>query len=238
MNLQFGPEAPAALRLAASAILFAHIGGGAVGLVSGAVAILARKGERLHRVAGTVFFVAMLTMAGIGATVSPFLDTEQWTNTTAGAFTFYLVATAWVTVRRAEGRVGRFEVGALLVAVGLAVNGLALAAATVQAGKPLSISVIYVFAIVAAIAAAGDLGMIRRGGIAGPPRIARHLWRMCLALFIASGSFFFGQSKFLPEVLRGSPVLFVPVLAPLVLMAFWMLRVHFTRAFRSAPAPA
>ena len=40
-----------------------HIGGGAVGLVSGAIAIFARKGSRVHRAAGNVFFASMLVMA-------------------------------------------------------------------------------------------------------------------------------------------------------------------------------
>ena len=53
-------------------------------------------------------------------------------------------------------------------------------------GEPSQIG--YVFAVVALIAAASDFSMIHRGGLAGAPRIARHLWRMCLALFIAWGS--------------------------------------------------
>jgi uncharacterized membrane protein len=36
-----------------------------VGIISGAVALLSRKGGRLHRVAGTVFLVSMLIMAAI-----------------------------------------------------------------------------------------------------------------------------------------------------------------------------
>ena len=40
-----------------------HVGGGAVGLVSGAIAVIARKGGRLHRRAGTVFVVSMVVMA-------------------------------------------------------------------------------------------------------------------------------------------------------------------------------
>jgi hypothetical protein len=45
------------------------------------------------------------------------------------------------------------------------------------------------------LAAAGDLRMLVRGGLFGAKRIARHLWRMCFGLFIASGSFFFGPSN-------------------------------------------
>ena len=86
------------------------------------------------------------------------------------------------------------------------------------------------------IAAASDLKVILKGGIAGAPRIARHLWRMCAALTIASGSFFLGQQKFLPVALHGSPLLFVPVFAPLLLMFFWLLRVRLTNWFKRPSA--
>ena len=83
----------------------------------------------------------------------------------------------------------------------------------------------------AALGAACDLRVIRRGGIEGPARIARHVWRMSLALLIAAGSFA-GQPKAIPAFLRGSPVLVLPMLAVIVLMVFWLIRVRSTRAFR------
>jgi hypothetical protein len=92
-----------------------------------------------------------------------------------------------------------------------------------------------VFGAVAALAAASDLSMIRRGGISGAPRIARHLWRMCAALLIAAASFA-GQPKAVPEALRGSPILFLPALATLGLMIFWLVRVRSTGAAKPAAA--
>jgi len=44
-----------------------HVGGGAVGLGSGLVAAIARKGGFLHRRAGRVFVVSMLVMATFAA---------------------------------------------------------------------------------------------------------------------------------------------------------------------------
>jgi hypothetical protein len=55
---------------------------------------------------------------------------------------------------------------------------------------------------VMAIAAAGDVRVMWSGPLRGGPRLARHLWRMCFALFIAAGSFFSIQArvaKLLPE---------------------------------------
>src|SRR5688572_14274691 len=47
----------------------------------------------------------------------------------------------------------------------------------------------------------------------GSRRVARHLWRMCFALFVATGSFFLGQMKFIPEPVRIVPLLLVLALA-------------------------
>jgi hypothetical protein len=86
-------------------------------------------------------------------------------------------------------------------------------------------------------AGALDLTVIRRRGLAGPPRIARHLWRMCAALFVATSSFFIGQQKVMPAAWHGSPVLLALGVAPLALMAFWLVWIRLSRRFRPAPAP-
>jgi hypothetical protein len=57
---------------------------------------------------------------------------------------------------------------------------------------------------------------------------------MCFALFIAAGSFFLGQQQVFPASVRGSPLLFVPVLAVLALMIFWVCRVRFTSAYANS----
>lgn len=60
----------------------------------------------------------------------------------------------------------------------------------------------------------------------------RHLWRMCFGLFIATGSFFLGQQQVFPAVLRGSPLLIVLAILPLVFLIFWLFRVRFTNAYK------
>jgi len=78
-----------------------------------------------------------------------------------------------------------------------------------------------------------DVRMMARG-IQGAHRIARHLWRMCFALFIAATSFFLGQTQgspaqVFPEPLRQGAVLAIPVLLVLLLMFYWLARVLFTQ---------
>jgi len=233
--LQIGPESSILVRAAAATILVLHISGGAVGLVSGTVALIARKGGRLHRIAGHAFFVSMLTMSAIGAAVSPFLD--KTLDPLVGLFTFYLVATAWATVRRKPQTIGRFEIAAFLLAAGIVVSNavFGVQAAASESGEiggypPAA----YAFlGSLVTLAAALDLRMILRGGVSGASRIARHLWRMCLALGIAAASFFLGQQQLFPAALRGSPLLFLPEIAVLGLLFFWLVRVRFARGFRT-----
>ena len=238
--LELPPGSPQAALVAADIVLALHITGGSAGMVSGAVALLSRKGERLHRIAGTAFFLSMLMMSAIAASVAPFLTDGQRPNTVAGIMTFYLVATAWATVLRQEGSVGRFDIAVLFVPLGVAVAGVMFAleaqnspTGTIDGSPP---QAFYVFMLIGTVAAASDLKVILRGGISGAPRIARHLWRMCTALFIATGSFFLGQPKFLPTFLQSSPLVFLPVLAPLLLMGFWLIRVRLTNWFRREAA--
>jgi hypothetical protein len=226
MILEASPDAPLVLHLAAAAILWLHIGGGTLGILSGWTAIIARKGGRVHRIAGNVFFVSMLIMAGIGGAVAPFLPDAKLTNTTAGVFTFYLTATAWATVKRRPGRVGAFEKAAVLVPLGVAAFGLYLVWLGAQNGKAGGYATIYIFAAVAALAAASDLRMIRNGGVVGVSRTARHLWRMTLALFVATGSFFIGQQDVLPEAIRGGPIPIIPTVAAPILLVYWLIRVR------------
>jgi len=85
---------------------------------------------------------------------------------------------------------------------------------------------------VAVLALAGDLRLLVRGGISGTHRVARHLWRMCFALFIAAASIFLARQHLFPELLRKTGSLVFLSLLPLLLMIFWLIRVRFTSAFR------
>jgi hypothetical protein len=70
----------------------------------------------------------------------------------------------------------------------------------------------------------------------GPARVRRHLWRMCFAMFIATGSFFLGQANVLPEPLRVRPVRTLLAYLPLMLMFFYLWRYR-DRRRRAVAAP-
>jgi hypothetical protein len=89
--------------------------------------------------------------------------------------------------------------------------------------------------IVAALlvmAAAGDLRTMRFGMPRAGPRLARHLWRMCFALFIAAGSFFSVRERvatILPEPLTTGPMRALPIVLLFGSMFYWLWRLRSRR---------
>jgi uncharacterized membrane protein len=224
-----------------------HIGAGTVALFSGTIAIFASKGKRLHRAAGKVFFVSMLVMAAFAAFLAV-VRPGQLVNLFIAPFAAYLVVTAWFTVRRAEGVVGFAEKVALAVALCLCAPFVILSfqlatgmppffKSAVPLKGPVLIA-IYSFTTVLLIAAIGDAKVVLTGGIWGAPRIARHLWRMCLGLTLAAGSAFTnGLPRLLPSTIHITPIyFFLPQFVPLILLVFWMIRVRFTGWWKQEPA--
>lgn len=207
--------------------LVLHITGGIIGLLSGSIAMVYRKGSRGHRAAGNVFGVSMLIMGLCGSILA--VMKHQLDNTFGGLITFYLIATAWSTGRRRDQQTNLLDWGALVFAVvlgcGMITLGtfVALGEAAKQPGVPLGMY--FFMGAIPRLAATGDLRMLVRGGVSGTPRLARHLWRMCFGLFIASGSFFLGKQGFFPAAVRKLYLLVPLAILPLVLLIYWLARV-------------
>ena len=226
-----------------SPILIVHICAGVIAVAAGSVALVVRKGGRLHRSTGDAFVISMLIMSASGAWMA--LLKSQRSNVFAGVFTFYLVATAALTVMRRRSVTGRLELGLLLIAVAAGATGWILALRTTDRG---SVVFYAVFASLASLSAAGDIRMLLRGGVTGTRRLVRHVWRMGFALFVASGSLFLGTASdpvmkrsglratlFTPAI-RRTHLPEIPVLIVVVLTLFWLCRLLFARADEQ-PAP-
>jgi uncharacterized membrane protein len=218
-----------------SPLLLFHIVTGTLGMLSGFVAIFFRKGSRRHGVAGKVFVIAMMGLSASGTFMA--IVKSQPGNILGGTLTFYLVTTAWMAVRGREKGPGIFNWGALLVvsAVGAVDVTYGLEAALSQTGLKYGYppGPYFFLGSVAALAAAGDIRLLLRGGISGPHRIARHLWRMCFALFIAASSIFLARAQIFPALLRSIGALYFLSFLPLILMIFWLIRVLFTKYGRA-----
>jgi len=221
-----------------SPTLLFHICAGTLGMLSGFIAVFLRKGSRRHSVAGRVFVIAMLSLGASGAYMA--ILKSQPGNILGGTLTFYLVATAWMTVRRRDGKLGVFDWSALLVilAVGAVQATLGIQAVMSPTGHRYGYppGPYFFLGPVALLAAAGDIRMLVRGGIAGTPRIARHLWRMCFGLFIAAGSIFLARQRLFPAFMRTTGMLYMLSFLPLILMIFWVIRIRVTNTYKKTAA--
>jgi hypothetical protein len=217
-----------------SPVLALHICGGTVGCLSGFVAVAFRKGSRWHAIAGTVFVISMLTLAASGAFMASMKF--QPGNILGGAFTFYLVATAWLTAKHRHGEKGVADWIALSLALGVAAFEVtfAIQAAMSPTGHRFGYppGPYIMFGTVALLAVAGDIRMLLGNGVSGIQRIARHLWRMCFAWFIASASIFLARPHLFPAIMRKSGALIFLTVLPLILLVFWMVRVKYAVGFR------
>ncbi|HEV2747685.1 MAG TPA: DUF2306 domain-containing protein [Allosphingosinicella sp.] len=219
-------------------IMWVHIAGGLIAILAGALAVAARKGRRVHASAGTVFAASMLVLGVTALILGPFREPTP-ESPLPGILVCYFVLTSWVAARRRDGATGRFEIAACAVALGggalMVLGGLSGEATT-----PAGVGPVFAVAGIFLLAGLGDLIAVVRGTLRPAQRLARHLWRMCFAFFIATGSFFLGQQDVMPQAVRGSPILFVLAFAPFAVMAFWLVRLRFAKAIgrlvlRAAP---
>jgi hypothetical protein len=220
--------------------LLVHIAAGGTGLLAGYVALYAAKGERLHRRSGMTFVCAMLVTCAAGVSVAVGMGVAPALNVPAGVLTAYLVVTGLATVRPPSAGGRWLDRGALLVALAVGAASLAFGVQALANGgmrNGLPAFPFFLFGVVGVLAAAGDLRMIRSGPLRGARRVARHLWRMSFALFVAALSFFVGQAKVIPEPLRVPPLLALPVVAVLATMAYWLWRLRPARGPRGEAPP-
>ena len=227
MNIyEAGPGSGIVVHVAAAARLYLHIGAGTLSLLSGAGALIAKKGSRHHRIAGKIFVLSMLVMSIIGACVAPFLPMPERATMLAGVMTFYLVLTGFNALSRTGQRHTVTDSATLLVSVGLlgiAWRLLYMAATSATGtldGQPSES--FYLFVIVGTFAVMGDAAILIKGGYESRMRLMRHIWRMCAALFIAAGSLFLGQQQLFPAALRNSVWLLLPEVAVLLMMLYWL----------------
>lgn len=220
-------------------IMFLHIAMGTIAVLAGAGALFARKGSRVHRGIGNVFFISMMVMAA--ASIYLALVLPMAISILVGVFTIYLVATSWMAARRQDERANPFHYVALAIALGVAAGGMffGLEAQNSPDGLKDGLPAFphYFFGGLALVAAAGDAVMIARRGISGKNRIARHLWRMCFAYFIAAGSLFTGPgASAFPKAIQDTGLLAAPEPIILIVMLFWLVRVLATKWYKEEPA--
>ena len=217
-------------------VLAIHVAAGTLALFAGSIAIAARKGGTWHRRSGTMFVYMMLAMGLTAVGISVY---EGKQSVGGGAWAAYLVFTGWTAIRPLEGGTGRrVDIALMLLAWFFALGGLAEAFRALampgmrREGVPAGM--LFFLSTVILLAAIGDVRMIRARGVSGTRRLARHLWRMCFGLFIATGSFIaqLVRMTFMPDWTRSITVILLLAVGPLVVLLYWMWRVRLRQNLR------
>jgi hypothetical protein len=238
-TLQVPVDAPWWAHLGATTILIVHIAGGAIGILTGWIASASKKGQKLHRISGQTFFVAMFVSYLIAACVAPFLDDGARPNTVAGILALYLLLSGVAAARRRQFKASQAERMGLLVALFTTAIGAWFAfeshqdpAGSLDGSPPEAFAV---FIITGCFAIFGEVRVLMRGRLSNAERVKRHLWRMCASFFIASGSFFVGQPQIFPVWFNETPLPDLLSFAPIIIMIYFLVRYGRTPK-RFAPA--
>jgi hypothetical protein len=152
-----------------------------------------------------------------------------------GILTIYPVDTAWLTGPGKNGGNQAIALGCDPSSSGSRSEHLSdgiqrvTKAATLHDG----VAAVMNFFVVAVVlpAAAGDVPMLVRGLSTTQP-IARHLWRLCLPLFVAPGSLFLARPHLFSKLLKARNIVFLSGVLPLILLIFWIIRLRVTRAIQ------
>jgi uncharacterized membrane protein len=203
-------------------LLVLHIIAGSIGLLSGTINLIGRKGGIRHKLVGKIFTWAMLTagFSAIGLAIinpSPFL-------VIIGIFTIYMVATGYryIRLRKAGGIV---NVGLIdwTLCVGMALIGIIfLVQGTMQVFKGHSFGSVYlVFGVVSLFFVKSDVVGFRGGSRFINFWQTAHLQRMIGAYIASLTAFLVVNYSYFPEVIPGWVFWLLPsaLLTPLII--FW-----------------
>lgn len=218
-----------------AALMMIHgiVGTGIV--ISGIIALISTKGSNIHRKSGIFFAIALCVMAAVIITTA-FLASHlvSTLGITFTALACYLVLTSWATVRIPSATLGQFSYVAPVVAGSIGMIalywGTMAALGYEEVDDDIPVAAYFVFSALAFLSACGDVATILKGGAVGAQRLARHLWRMCFALYLFTATLFTGPgSVVFPEQIRGSWVFMIPELSVLALSLYWLTRVFGNR---------
>jgi uncharacterized membrane protein len=176
-----------------------HIAAGLIAILAGFTALFAKKGSPLHRRAGDVFVVAMITLTGTAWYAATFVHPNRG-NVVAAMVTLYLVTTAFLTVKRDVAAARGWYVGLMLLGLAATARAAWLGMLAVREGgvDKFPAGVFFAFGFVALSGVLLDGRLLIAGHIEGAQRLVRHLWRMGTGMWIATASLFLGQAKFFP----------------------------------------
>ena len=106
-----------------SILLILHIAGGAIGLITGTINLIRRKGDRIHKLIGRIFTYGML-ITGFSALGLSILK-DNYFLFIVGVFTIYLVSTGNRYIRlKSLGLTQRASLLDWIISIGMFLAGL------------------------------------------------------------------------------------------------------------------
>ncbi|WP_233352002.1 hypothetical protein [Hyphomonas neptunium] len=220
------------------ALTVIHILFGTISIVAGASAMVLKKGAKLHRLSGRVFAVSLVLSSVAGCCLALIVD-DQFLAFLAGVLTVYLVGSGVLAAAGRAGQRSHLAMFAIASTLTGAMFWLAWEASRAEAGTMLGYGPgPYIFlGAICLIATLGDVRTLIARTLGPADRLSRHLWRMSFGFFIAAGSLFTGPgASAFPQSVRESGVLSLPEPLILLLMIFWLIRVRWRSAPRTAPS--
>lgn len=211
----------------ASLVLWIHILSGTIAIISGFFTLFLPKGRFWHKKLGFIFVIAMLTTSVMISLLG--MIYKDLNDFTSGLLLAYLVATAWSALRPKP--LLKLEYTFLLVIVFVVICFIFLGFAASKEGADFEHPpmLYFISAAIASIGLTTDLIYMYFSKRTFRQRLLRHLWRMLLALFMASGSLFLGQMKIFPIWLQENLfwIFFIPPLVCLIAIPIWLCVVKF-----------
>lgn len=162
---------------------YLHIVAGVLLLAAGLLALVTKKGGRLHVGAGRFFGVCMLLAAV--TTLVFMLQRPVGIAAFAALLGVYLVGTAILAIRPRGPQSRALEILAMIWALGL-IGILVMLMWGNRLEHPERLPVLAVFALIVGTLIAGDLRLLLRPPSSRGSWVSRHLVRMCLAFAVAS----------------------------------------------------
>ncbi len=216
-------------------LLGIHILSAGAALLAATVGLSVRKGSDHHRLFGRIFVYCMVVMA---LTVIPgAYAAGKHLDMLSSLLVIYLVVSAWRTLGgvRARGDTALSVFGLFIMLAYAWVGWVDVNSPVQRPGVPKGVGL--VFATVMAGALYGDARRMLRG-LQGSQRLRRHVWRLCFALFMATASFFLSRMHLFPQWWNeaGLPAFFG--LLPLMIAAYWSLRLRFGKGISRVSRPS
>jgi uncharacterized membrane protein len=200
------------------ALIYTHIGLGATALAAGLLAIVAKKGQNLHKKAGLVFYYAMLSSAVLALLVSVLPQHENPFLFAIGIFSTFFILTGYRALGFKKPN-PNLLVDKLIASVML-ITGLAMFLVPLLVYKKLNV-VLGVFGVMGIVFSVRDLKLYQHPEKLQPNWLKMHLGNM-MGGYIAATTAFMVNVNVLPGIYGW----FAPGLLGGIYIAFWMRKLN------------